>query len=179
MGNDRFWYRNDLAEGKREFIVVDAVRGDRKLAFDHDRLAQALGAIGIDRVTADHLPIEALAFGPDQKTVSFRASGKRWECNLTTYEIQETAADTSEEDADEVDGVLLRELPRGSTRNGPESELTFINQSKTSVELFWLDGSGSRTSYGKLEPGRRQESTYIRRTCLAGRQCIRRDNRGL
>ena len=38
----RFWYRNDLAAGAREFIAVDAERGERKPAFDHAKLAEAL-----------------------------------------------------------------------------------------------------------------------------------------
>ena len=31
----QFWYRNDLADGKREFILVDATKATRALAFDH------------------------------------------------------------------------------------------------------------------------------------------------
>src|SRR5690348_11331185 len=38
----RFWYRNDLRGGAREFILVDAERGTRLPAFDHQRLAAAL-----------------------------------------------------------------------------------------------------------------------------------------
>ena len=40
--DNRFWYRNDLADGTREFIVVDADRGALRLAFDHQKLAAAL-----------------------------------------------------------------------------------------------------------------------------------------
>src|SRR5690348_9664122 len=36
---DRFWYRNDLKDGAREFVLVDAVEGRRRPAFDHARLA--------------------------------------------------------------------------------------------------------------------------------------------
>src|SRR5206468_4578152 len=32
----RFWYQNDLPGGAREFILVDAERGTRERAFDHD-----------------------------------------------------------------------------------------------------------------------------------------------
>jgi len=42
----RFWYRNDLAGGTREFVLVDAGRGKRTPAFDHARLAVALGKAG-------------------------------------------------------------------------------------------------------------------------------------
>lgn len=40
-GNQRFWYRNDLGKGSREFILVDVVAGERRAAFDHSRLAAA------------------------------------------------------------------------------------------------------------------------------------------
>src|SRR5262249_59655785 len=38
-GNDRFWYRNDLPGGAKEFVLVDAVGGTRRPAFDPARLA--------------------------------------------------------------------------------------------------------------------------------------------
>src|SRR5688572_12117064 len=38
----RFWYRNDLRDKKREFVLVDAEAGTRRPAFDHQRLAAAL-----------------------------------------------------------------------------------------------------------------------------------------
>src|SRR5580700_1981696 len=37
--DNRFWYRNDLPGGAREFILVDAERGTRAPAFDHQKLA--------------------------------------------------------------------------------------------------------------------------------------------
>src|SRR5436190_17812663 len=43
--NNKFWYR--IADRRRgnEFIVVDAARGTRGPAFDHDRVAAALGEL--------------------------------------------------------------------------------------------------------------------------------------
>src|SRR5829696_7553536 len=37
----RFWYRNELRAGAKEFILVDAEKGTRKPAFDHQKLAAA------------------------------------------------------------------------------------------------------------------------------------------
>lgn len=45
---DRFWYRNAIAEG-HEFVVVDAAERTRGRAFDHERLAAALSAAEIGR----------------------------------------------------------------------------------------------------------------------------------
>ena len=62
--NDRFWYRNDLAEGRREFVVVDATTGERKPAFDHVRLITALGRV-IDRSIAVRLPFDTITIDED------------------------------------------------------------------------------------------------------------------
>src|SRR5687768_11615200 len=41
-GGESFWYRNNLPEKKREFILVDAASGTRRPAFNHARLTAAL-----------------------------------------------------------------------------------------------------------------------------------------
>src|SRR5262249_30285150 len=80
-----FWYRNDLAGGRREFIRVDAVHGVRASAFDHRKLAAALAkAVGHD-VPPDRLPIDSLGFDSAAKVLTFGAEGKVWQCNLPTY----------------------------------------------------------------------------------------------
>src|SRR5262245_65768520 len=61
-GGARFWYQNDLARGTREFILVDAEKGTRSKAFDHERLAAALKDVDAGDVRADRLPLEALEF---------------------------------------------------------------------------------------------------------------------
>lgn len=55
-GGARFWYQNDLARGAREFILVDAEKGTRARAFDHDRLAVALKTASDMDVRSDRLP---------------------------------------------------------------------------------------------------------------------------
>ena len=40
--NVRFWYRNDLADGRREFVLINAETGERGKAFDQERVAAAL-----------------------------------------------------------------------------------------------------------------------------------------
>src|SRR5215475_10141499 len=39
---NQFWYRINLPEEQSEFILVDAVKGTRSQAFDHERIAKAL-----------------------------------------------------------------------------------------------------------------------------------------
>src|SRR6516165_2049744 len=51
-GGAAFWYRNDLPRGRREFILVDAIKGVRAQAFDHAKLAAALKEAGTNEVDA-------------------------------------------------------------------------------------------------------------------------------
>ncbi len=85
--NDRFWYRNDLTAGKREFILVDAERGTREPAFDHQKLAAALTkASAAAGISAEKLPFDAIEFADDGKSIRFRMGETTWRCDLSTYE---------------------------------------------------------------------------------------------
>ncbi len=85
----RFWYRNDLPGGEREFIRVDAVRGVREPAFDHKKLAAVLAKATGKEVRPTRLPIDRLDFGAE---AGFRLEvGERWwHCDPKTYELKET-----------------------------------------------------------------------------------------
>jgi len=64
-GNTHFWYRNDTRNGRREFIVVDAIGGERKQAFDHKKAAIALSEASGQKHTAASARIESIAFLKD------------------------------------------------------------------------------------------------------------------
>jgi len=158
--NTRFWYRNDLRAGAREFIIVDAVKGAREPAFDHKRLAQALHDAGVEDVRADRLPLEEVAFDLGENALTFRARGNRWYCDLRTYELRRLD-DRGPVTEDRLSALPGPNAPRASTRTGPETAVTFVNRTKGEVELFWLDSSGRRRSYGKLAAGEgREQHTY-------------------
>src|ERR1043166_5085999 len=56
--NTRFWYRNDLRGGAKEFILVDAARATRTPAFDHQHLAVVLSKATGKTYQADRLPFD-------------------------------------------------------------------------------------------------------------------------
>src|SRR3954470_11687410 len=62
----RFWYRNDLDGGKKEFIRVDPEKGTRGPAFDHTKLAAALAATSGGEVAATRLPFDEIVFDGDK-----------------------------------------------------------------------------------------------------------------
>jgi dipeptidyl aminopeptidase/acylaminoacyl peptidase len=88
--NTRFWYRNDLRGGAKEFVVVDAERGTREAAFDHRKLAAALSKAAGAQYQADRLPFESIEFVENIKTIRFKVGETAWKCDLTSYECSPT-----------------------------------------------------------------------------------------
>ncbi|MFZ0334463.1 MAG: DPP IV N-terminal domain-containing protein [Candidatus Acidiferrales bacterium] len=85
LSGDHFWYRSTTPDGS-EFIFVNAATGERKSAFDHSALAAGLSTATGMHFDARHLPSRTLGFSEDEQTISFAIRGKRWECNLQSYE---------------------------------------------------------------------------------------------
>jgi dipeptidyl aminopeptidase/acylaminoacyl peptidase len=84
-GDSKFWYRNDLKGGTREFVLVDAEKGTRGPAFDHAKLAAGLSQAAAHNYRADKLPFDSITFTEDGKAVQFDVAGKTWVCDLNTY----------------------------------------------------------------------------------------------
>ncbi|HEY1377936.1 MAG TPA: prolyl oligopeptidase family serine peptidase [Gemmataceae bacterium] len=88
----RFWYRNDLRGGAREFVLVDAERGTRGPAFDHARLAGALSQAAGTEYKSDRLPFDAVEFVNEDRAVRFKVGGTTWTCELAGYVCSKTDA---------------------------------------------------------------------------------------
>src|SRR5262245_59674942 len=79
--NTRFWYRNDLRGGTKEFVLVDAEAGSRQPAFDHAKLATALSKAADAEYRADSLPFDSIDFTDDAKAVRFKVGDDAWKCD--------------------------------------------------------------------------------------------------
>src|SRR5262245_31256854 len=77
LNNTRFWYRNELAGGASEFILVDAEAGTRQAAFDHPKLAAALSKAAGKEYRPDRLPFDSIEF-VDDKAVRFKVGDTTW-----------------------------------------------------------------------------------------------------
>ncbi|MCF7974260.1 MAG: prolyl oligopeptidase family serine peptidase [Phycisphaerae bacterium] len=149
--NQKFWYRNDLANDATEFVLVDTDLGTRSPAFDHGRVAAMLSDQTGKSVDAAHLPIRSLAFSTDGQTVGLRGPDATWQLTLDTYAL--TKVDASDQDRE---GLPFTKTIRPSGANGPETSITFVNQLTTPVKLFWIDPQGERQPYGIVEAGQQK-----------------------
>lgn len=145
-GGTRFWYRNDLADGGREFVVVDAEHGLRRSAFDQAKVAAALAKILGRPVEARALPVDELEFAGDD-VVILRGSSE-WRLDLTTYEVKPTG-----DGAKPLVLEALRDPPQRTTRTGRATTITFINRTRGDVNIDWLSFEGERRHYATVAPG--------------------------
>lgn len=159
FGNDRFlWYRLDRPNDTWEFVRVRTDTGDRGPAFDHARLADALAEAGVTEADPRRLPLESLQFSPDADAVEFLCDGVIRRCLLTDYTLLDIENFTF---GDRPAAARPESVPRASRSTGAETSLTFVNRLEQPVELFWLDTSGQRQSYGTLPAGqRRNQHTF-------------------
>ena len=96
-GTKCFWYRNELGQGRKDFVFVDAAIGKRKAAFDHERLAKDLAKVTGKAFEAHKLPFDAIKYkkadgdekGFLEEAVYFQAVGKSWKINLKDHSLTE------------------------------------------------------------------------------------------
>ena len=155
--NQRFWYRNALADGAGEFILVDVGNGRRSPAFDQTKLAAALAkAIGKE-VRATHLPFDTIDFVNDAGAIRFKVDGKTWQCDLTSYAC---SAQVDFEPQAIIEAFTLAALVqerrprRGPNENSPDGNWTTFFKEHN---LYVRDRTGKETA---LTSDGRAELTY-------------------
>src|ERR1017187_8784527 len=127
FANDtRFWYRNDLQGGAKEFILVDAEKGTREPAFDQAKLAAALSKTAGQEFTADKLPFSEIEFVDGGKAIKFDAAEKSWKCELSSYEC--TIVPTSSDS---------KKSSRLSPSSTPESSQLTAANSPADTDVSW------------------------------------------
>ncbi len=157
--SSRFWYRIEIGRDRFEFIFVDGDRGTRRPAFDHERLAAALGNATGKSVSAANLPFRDISFDDDVSAVRFSAFGKQWRFGRENHELTDTAqaGDASEKST----GVKTLETIHPSRQTGEETSVCFVNRTAEEVKLYWIDRSGDQRPYGKIAAGKQHDQhTY-------------------
>jgi dipeptidyl-peptidase-4 len=155
--NIQFWYRNDLPDERRQFILVDVEAGIRQPAFDHEQLAKALAAASSQEVSVDQLPIEKLQFSDSGSQLTFTSKGKKWKCDLQSYALELLSEENQIGDSLEP-GYRIR--PSG--RSDEDTWITFMNQTAGDVEVYWIDSERQRRHYFTVGAGEdRRQHTYV------------------
>ena len=146
-GGPAFWYRVQRGPNTTQFIFVNPDEAVRRVAFDHEQLAQALAAATSKKVTATQLPFRTLSFNREQSAIAFQAYGKSWQYDLNTNQLTEAGAFT----AIAPTAVYLARK-RASGSSSVETHVTFQNETESPVKLLWIDREGNPQEYRTLGP---------------------------
>ena len=107
--NTHFWYRNDLAKGAKDFVLVDLEKGMRRKAFNHQQLAKALRDTGMKEVEANRLPVDQLRFELFGDLVFFRSKGLNFRWNEKNHELKKIEAKSVPQSSYSTDKPTERE----------------------------------------------------------------------
>ena len=89
---ESFWYRNSLKDTVLEYYYVDAAHAQKRKAFDHARLAQAVGMAAGKTYDPLRLRISNMIFENNATAIVFQLDGRWWKCDLNSYECTSTSA---------------------------------------------------------------------------------------
>jgi dipeptidyl aminopeptidase/acylaminoacyl peptidase len=85
--NEHFSYKVATGPGTWEYILVDPVKGDRKVGFDHAQVAKLLGEVTKTDLNPNKLPIEEWSLGKDG-VIHLRSKEKTWGVDPVKGEIK-------------------------------------------------------------------------------------------
>lgn len=85
-GENKFWYAKRLAAGK-EFVLVDPAKRSKVKAFDHQKLATALGDKTKKRINPKKLPFDEITLKQKGAVIEFISDSVKWQCKLPGYQL--------------------------------------------------------------------------------------------
>lgn len=127
-GEDRFWYRRDLANEGHAFVLVDAASGRAVPAFDHEALAGALTQASGLECDPGALPFAHFSLGEGR--IGFTAFGADWDFDPASGVCRRSAAiGTAPHEVPSPDAALVafvreHDLWVRDRRSGDERRLT-------------------------------------------------------
>ena len=155
FGDKAAWYRAETGPGIFEFVCVDLQKKKRDLAFDPFELGKQLEAATGKKVNPRDFPFKKIALDESLENVFFQCFGKAFRVHRASGKLAEIKPD---------------EIPRQTgarTRidsSGPSDvsiHISFKNDRKEKIRLYWIDQNGRPRHYADVEPGKSsRQHTY-------------------
>src|SRR5688500_7028124 len=90
---NRFHYRL-VTQAGHDFVLVDAATGDKKPAFDHEKIAAALSTLAGKKYTGVALPFNNLRFVDGEKAIEATVEGTTYRCTVADSACRKTDPQT-------------------------------------------------------------------------------------
>lgn len=147
-----FWYIHYAPDKKFSFNFVDVLKKTREPAFDHEKLAAALGRQTGESINHEALPFTWIHIQSDASFISFRFAGKMW---------QYGPGDALKEGVIQIDPRLLQKEV-ASSDSSKEVSVKFINYTGGDLQRFWIGRDGESVAYSDI----RADEIKTRVTCV-------------
>jgi dipeptidyl aminopeptidase/acylaminoacyl peptidase len=118
-----FWYKIRLSPDKTEYVLVNAENQTKNVAFDHQRLSDAIHTKLNVKASAEDLQLTNLHFSADT-SITFEKKDSIWKCNLANYGIQ--CVGPVKHEKYEHWGKSIDELTNGPVRSPDQKKEAFI-----------------------------------------------------
>lgn len=87
LTDEKLFYKRTTADGF-DYVIADLKTRDKKPAFDHTKMAEALTSMEIKDVKSTNLSLSQVGLSADGQALTFNVESKRFTLNLTSYEIK-------------------------------------------------------------------------------------------
>jgi len=147
IGNQgNFWFKLSDEQGIKSFFLIDPSKKEKTPLFDHALLKKSLLQLNAPAGPTNKLELEQLKVDEATGKLLFFLQGQAYEARIKPWELKKLNKEME---------VLapIAAIPKTSTQQGAETNLTFENNLNESIELFWLSSVGVKVSYGKIKPG--------------------------
>ncbi len=81
--NEQLLYRSHTLQGE-QFFILDAKSKQKKLAFDHQKLSEALARVTEQEVNKEKLPFSSFDLISEMQ-IAVKVKGKHYQCNIENY----------------------------------------------------------------------------------------------
>ena len=149
IGNQgNFWFKLSDDKGIHSFFLVNPSKKEKTPLFDHALLKKSLLQLNAPPAPTNKLELQQLKVDELTGKFSFFLQGQAYEASSKPLELKKLNKEME---------VLapIDAIPKTSTKQGVETNLTFENKLLESVEIFWLSSVGAKVSYGKIKPGQK------------------------
>ncbi|MEM8945287.1 MAG: DPP IV N-terminal domain-containing protein [Planctomycetota bacterium] len=153
----KFWYRVDRRGSDHEFFLVDPATLSMEPCFNPFQFKESVG-LGAEEA----LPVEHLRYADDGQSVLLIGKSRSWSLDLSTDEIKEV---------NHQDNSLRRLHPMKKVERSrgqrEDTHVIFENHLTDSFDIYWVNVSGEKVFYHKLNPGKSHvQHTHARHVWL-------------
>lgn len=151
INDDKFWYKVRTGTEQYRFVLVDTNKRERKPAFNHELLDEALTKTTSLKSQPQRLPLSDLQFEDDLSECRFRAGGSEWSFQLPDGPLAPVTDELKSASRGNSAGLrAFSQVKRSVNRSEDRVPIRFTNRLAEPLDIFWVMSDGGLRNYGRV-----------------------------